>query len=338
MQVEIRLSSINSNRPPSKRIILPSNIELFNKDTIFSKMFPYEAVPHHVWIDQAGKILAITSGYNATSENLKKILDGEEVKLARKKEVGQYNLYDSGWMKPRNEILNYPVFYSAFMGYQPGIGVGQRSTIDTVLNRFRVIFWNSDIQNLYRSCLDVPYGRLIFECRNSLDFQRPSRIELYDQWREKFSFGYEMWLPETDLKLAKVCMLNDLNRFFTIQFGITGQIEKRVLPAFVLKLKNSKLLQSITGETKYQELEGKTIFRSYPFSSIIIKLKTLFEDMKMPVVFIDETGIGPKLKVDMDINGELKDIENLKKELIRYGLKIVEEEREVEVIVISDKK
>lgn len=36
--------------------------------------------------------------------------------------------------------------------------------------------------------------------------------------------------------------------------------------------------------------------------------------------------------------GDLKDIQNIRKQLQQYGLDIIEEEREVEVLVIRDKK
>ncbi len=45
----------------------------------------------------------------------------------------------------------------------------------------------------------------------------------------------------------------------------------------------------------------------------------------------------PEIKIDIQLTGNLKDIENVRKQLRKYGLDIIEVEREVEVLVIKDK-
>src|SRR5690606_35227639 len=37
-----------------------------------SYFFPHRTIPHHVWINGSGKVIAITNGYNSTTNNVKK--------------------------------------------------------------------------------------------------------------------------------------------------------------------------------------------------------------------------------------------------------------------------
>ena len=42
------------------------DLPLVINDSFLRKLFPYNTVPHHVWIDQNGIVKFITDGYNAT--------------------------------------------------------------------------------------------------------------------------------------------------------------------------------------------------------------------------------------------------------------------------------
>jgi hypothetical protein len=55
--------------------------------------------------------------------------------------------------------------------------------------------------------------------------------------------------------------------------------------------------------------------------------------IKLPV--LNETGF--EGNIDITINGQLKDVSNVQKELLKYGLKLEEAERVIPILVISDK-
>ncbi len=49
-----------------KNIHLP-DLPFVTGDSVLSAWFPYGSVPHHVWLDSTGRVVAITSDWNATT-------------------------------------------------------------------------------------------------------------------------------------------------------------------------------------------------------------------------------------------------------------------------------
>jgi len=50
--------------------------EQITNDSIFTKLFPFDAVPHYVWIDSAARVLAITGSQELTTQNIQKAISG----------------------------------------------------------------------------------------------------------------------------------------------------------------------------------------------------------------------------------------------------------------------
>ncbi|RYY49957.1 MAG: TlpA family protein disulfide reductase [Chitinophagaceae bacterium] len=54
------------------------------QDSLFAKLFPFQAFPHYAWISAAGKVLAITGSEEVTPSNIDKALKGEPLPLANR--------------------------------------------------------------------------------------------------------------------------------------------------------------------------------------------------------------------------------------------------------------
>lgn len=48
-------------------------------DTLLRSLFPHEFVPHYVWINPAGKVIAFTSSIDFTSQNIIAALNGNNI-------------------------------------------------------------------------------------------------------------------------------------------------------------------------------------------------------------------------------------------------------------------
>ncbi|MBD1421001.1 TlpA family protein disulfide reductase [Sphingobacterium chuzhouense] len=53
-------------------------------DSLFKKLFPRKLIPHYVWIDNNGKVKAITASKELTFENIERMIHNENVTLTTK--------------------------------------------------------------------------------------------------------------------------------------------------------------------------------------------------------------------------------------------------------------
>jgi thiol-disulfide isomerase/thioredoxin len=334
-----RLKKINDGRSkngyqPIKMPALPT----INGDTLLYKLFPHNVIPHHVWINDEGKVLAITNGYNATAKHIQEALKKEHMNLMTKTDLVDYDMRKNGWMKPGHPALPVPVFYSAVMNYFPGMGDGGFIFRDSVTGSVRVIRRNTRILTLYQVAFSTKqkfFDKVLLETKRKELFSEPKDNNMMDAWKAKALFSYEINVPMKDELKINEYMQQDLNRYLGSLYGIEACVEKRILNSLVLITTQDGLLKT-SGEKQssiYHDSDLKWL--NCPFSFVTDKLSAVFQDMTLPLAFVDETGF--KGKVDMELNGDLNDLENIRTQLKQYGLDIIKEKRELEVLVIRDK-
>jgi thiol-disulfide isomerase/thioredoxin len=338
LKINERLKKINKNRIASKLIKLPELPALFS-DSILIKFFPHETIPHHVWIDREGRILAITYDYYATSENVQQMLDGKKVKFAYKDDFIDYSMKRDGILKPALSSFK-PAFYSSIMPYDPVVTVSNGASgisKDSANGTIRMYRPNNTIFSLYYEAFSVPgkRTRLIFEVKNWGAFEWPGVNNATISWLTKNLFSYELFMQEKFADKMRKFMQDDLNRFFGGLYGIEGNLEKRALKSLVLIQSKEGLLKSKGEKKTYESNDSLRRYINYPFRSISRTLEELLEDMSRPIAFIDETGYTGN--ADIQFNGDMRNLQNARKQLQQYGLDIIETEREVEVVVIKDK-
>jgi hypothetical protein len=159
-----------------------------------------------------------------------------------------------------------------------------------------------------------------------------------DQWYASNVFSYELCVPFNQEKQMGSYMQADLNRFFGTEKGIEGSVEMKSLKSYVMIKMADSILKTNGYEENFSYSDSGVNLSNHFFSDVNWILKEKLEDMDVGKPFVDETGIDPRFKVDMKLTGDLKNVENLRKQLRQYGLDIIEAEREVEVLVIRDKK
>jgi thiol-disulfide isomerase/thioredoxin len=67
----------------SAKFILPNSIE----DAVFFNYFPFQVIPHYVWIDPGGFVKAITSHEEVNEENIQSAFAGNFSQLKLKKDI-----------------------------------------------------------------------------------------------------------------------------------------------------------------------------------------------------------------------------------------------------------
>lgn len=66
--------------------IANSDLKIITDDQVFTAMFPHQAIPHNVWIDQTGQVKWITGGDEINAVNIGKILSNDKIEMNLKKD------------------------------------------------------------------------------------------------------------------------------------------------------------------------------------------------------------------------------------------------------------
>lgn len=325
-------------------------------DIVLREAFKHTEIPHYVWIDPSGKVVAITGTEDLTETNINKILQGQSLNIQKK-----IDAYEEGFNPDAKAfVIMNPLKKQGSISLQEV--KNENVVIKSVLTKFlegkpsvmhfdarRVACINTSIESMYRVAAGRFRPDLVYMNRSMWETRDTLLNELKDATLEKVAdrgvktamakknwYTYELEIPETMDPDAKYdFMLADLNRYFGIKYGIVGTLEKRKIKCLVL-IRTSfddKLIKTKTDNSESNTNTYSFSMRNRPIDNFISSLKQF---MQLSPPLIDGTNF--KGNVDIEINCKL--IENLpciNKELERYGLKFVEEFREIEMIVIKDK-
>ncbi|WP_128124886.1 hypothetical protein [Chryseobacterium carnipullorum] len=142
-------------------------------------------------------------------------------------------------------------------------------------------------------------------------------------------YNYEFIIPEQKSDSLYNYMLEDLNRYS----GYTIILEKRPVKCFVLVRTTTKdKLATKGGEKRSTFPRTPSILRNVPLKNMVNMLNG---EINIKELFIDETGYTGN--VDLEVSG-VKNIVTLKKELQKYDLDLIPEERQVLMMIIKDQR
>lgn len=114
--------------PFLKKLGKASLIPEINDDKILHQLFPHEYLPHYVWIDQSGTLIATTSAEQVTAENIDKVLSNGASALKLKVDLDRsVPLFINNDLIKNNELKHYSIFLkgrydglaSGYVPYQP---------------------------------------------------------------------------------------------------------------------------------------------------------------------------------------------------------------------------
>lgn len=207
----------------------------------------------------------------------------------------------------------------------PSVVGGINYSRDTIVNKSRIAVFNQSILEVYKMLLfnttDKGTGFILTPGRISLEVENPSHYqylpEYHDQaeWSSKNKICYEFVKHGmVDKTVMSKLAVQDLNN----RLAINGRYERRKVTCLVFVKTDKPIADTL--ETK---LGGTSI--------PALVLMHLDMQQKFPPA-INETGFEGGLRME-PYDGT---IAGLRKEIQRHGLDLIEAEREIEVLVISD--
>lgn len=325
-----------------KKVKLPA-LTIISNDSALNGMFPHVAVPHHVWVNPDGRIQFITDGYNATAQNVSKVLEGKDVKLHVKWEATDFDedadLWNEGKGRLQKYINNYSfgmtnlneIINSTYFGFRK----------DTVNNTCGFKFVNIALIDFYKIAFggSINYQNKDFYRNNRVQFSNSSSNKFFDYpidtdsilgWQQRNLISYESkWNLNND-SLAYQYLREDANRFFP--FSV--KVENKEVACYILKRAgNFNSIKSMSKEKLYEYTDTSFILKKMPVSIIIESLNGLKLFKYSPV--IDE--INCSSNIDINLVRAFADIATLKNQLLKNGLLLEQGKRKMRMLVISPK-
>lgn len=313
----------------------------FTGDTVLSRLFPYASVPHHVWIDTSGYVRYVTDGYNTNFENVNQVLSGNKIDVDHKKEIVDFNKDVSMLVEGNGRQIPNLLYYSAFFKYISNYGrSGIQITCDTLNGTSGIKMINLSLLSIYQIAFSNSISpeefnndnRISLEVEDKTRFLWPLLSTGLRSWKPRNLHCYESRMPLFDKHDLYKVLRNDLEVYFPFE----AYIENRKTKCFVLRKVSENLkVQSKGGIPLYKSsLEGGLHIRNQPLkTTLFLALKAY--NSSLPTPFIDSTCYSGN--IDIDLKSKLTDLKEVRKELRKYNLDIVEREISIPMLVIKDR-
>lgn len=323
-QAEEVMVAFFKNNKIAKNVSLPCVVE----DKILGSYFQYKLISHVVWINQ-GKVTAITGTDYVTAKNIQTILDGKKVNWPIKNDMVNFDYRNPIFIQTEADQYNTAgrfLKYSGITGHREGIDYRKGLFTDTLANGYRTAFYNKSIVSSFiminyaiKPTDFIPHpDRLVLEVKDRSKYVYSSDYGFSSDWRRQNEICYEFFCTKKMTEKERLAYIySDLNHLL----GVNARYEKRPVKCLVLtKTKEIINLDSINKDRK----TGTRIAMS-----------------SIPLFFLDQTGKFPPAIDETGFKGivkifPFKTIEELRGQLQLYGCDIIESERKIDVLVITE--
>lgn len=314
--------------PFLKKLKTTSIIPEINDDKILHQLFPHEYLPHYVWIDQSGALIATTSAEQITAENIDKVLSSGASALKLKVDLDRsVPLFITNDLIKNNELKHYSIFLKGrYDGLASGYVPYQTNKKITGLS-----LTNLALLDIYRNIISSIYrerGERYDDNFLIMKVKDPAKILYRDDVHPEDQYTYSCNAPGLYDEKLYLHIIEDLNRYS----DYTGTIEKQKVNCYLLKLKNRNTDKLKTkGGKRRNAFSLNQELVNCPIDFLIMDLGTL---PSVTVPIIDETGYKNRIDVKLSKN---PDLQTLRKELAAYNLELVDAKRKINMFTISDK-
>lgn len=308
---------------------LASNLPMIVEDNLLKRLFEHRLIPHYVWITPNGEIAAITSANGTTVENVKQILKGGKSLINSKIDINEKKPLFAADNLPIDSLIHYSILYKGYL----------ESTGSSLIMRNKngitngLLFTNHPLIMMFEYCfrnLDKTYSpnRLIAKLSDSTKLFIPALSTAATTWYPSNAYAYDLIIPQREKDHLYDYMLKDLNHYSPF----IGSIELKKQKCMVLSRTNRHQVFISTGGKAQDQLTEYTLnLNNLPMNYLLNYLNNQL-NTGLPVV--DETGYTGKVTIKLQ---DVTDLNALKSELRRQGLKLTEEWRTINEFKIIEK-
>jgi thiol-disulfide isomerase/thioredoxin len=327
----------------------------YDDSTIWNQ-FGVLLVPYTVWIDADGVIRQLTISSALSSNRLNDFIQGKRLSLSvtvNQKDSEQRtgsDKYFYDYRKPflvggnggadssflyRSVLCNWD--YRSYFWSDRYISSKNKNRVQEIgvgLNALFNLAYGDTVPFLYplflRDVDSLPnhYGQW---AANPLVESSRSSLFNFDPYSPKNVYSYALIIPDSNLSAKKLqqMMQRDLKNYFSMY----ATVEVRKMPCWkIIASENAeKMLKTRGGEPAWTDSPSDFSLQNQPVNSLLVQIWGLFQNEP---IFVDETNI--TYNIDLIIHAILSDMNDIKKELQKYGLDLVRAEKDMKTIVIRD--
>ncbi|SMC66208.1 TlpA family protein disulfide reductase [Pedobacter africanus] len=315
------------------------------QENVFYKLFPWESMPHEVWIDGDGRLIAITDHTALTESNIAAVLRDKNYVLPtrqlKSKRIGTetFLISQNGGV----ELKHYGSILSKYQNtykdsylddYSDSVRWRFSAANQTVFDYY-VKVYKDDLPELFG---DSYNKRILVESKSPGTFYRRGyEGEYLDNWGfESFLnsnyFSYELIMPKsfTKDKIYEI-MRQDFDRYFFVN----SKIENRKVKYLALVADGNRFV-SRNLKAGYEQMVSPQ-WDNIEFKNGTIKdFVTNCLDRSFPsYIILNQTGFSGNIDLKLE-KVKRNDLQYWNTALNRYDLKLVEVEGEFPMLVLRD--
>ena len=302
-------------------------------DKMFHQLFPHKGVPYIVWIKD-GKMLNTTDGAQVTEKTIQEVLGGKSsslqtvVQMSRERPLMLSENFD---IEKGLSMINYSLFAKGRIRGM-GFGSGFHRSGQIVYGRQFTNMSFLEISSAIANEIFQKQNQSFNEKRRIIDVKNPKALDYIKNPEGRVEdynlYNYEYIVPQSKADSLYPLMFENLSRFADYK----TIIEKRKVKCLVLKRTSTvDKLKTKGSEMSFLFSLSKTNLQNTSLYALVNSLNAV-PTISLPIV--DETGYPNNIDLTM---GAISDLNSIRKELLRYDLELVEAERELDMLVISEK-
>ncbi len=333
-QSKTEVQKLMSKSAKFKAVSLP----YATSDNILRGLFPHKELPHYVWVNDSGKVIAITGIEQITADTIQMMLNKSTSSLKTKKDVFKKFDRETGVLFQDLGFVENDVKYQSLLtDFKEGLSPRMDIISDDKKKIRKITVLNGWIKFLFRiawssDTLFLNEAAILLEVKDTTKIISTAVGDKFRDWLKDNSWTYELIVPDYMSSKVFQVMRNDMLNFFP-QYN--AGLEKRVRRCLVL--------ERISGNDKIKSKGGKPQVNIDPLGAVltnsklgylVAQLNHYLQTLDMPV--IDATGYIVPVDLVLDVN--ITNVESLRKALKIYDLDLVEKDYEIDVLVIKDSK
>lgn len=314
------------------------NIPVVTQDMELKELFPHRTIPHYIWIDQQGTVMAITGHDAITEDRIKAAISGGRLALPEKRDFAVSYSPDLPLFINGNGGAGAEMMYHAVLTrYVEGMPSMYTVNPITGFRGARFTSTNTSIRNLFAYAYGA--GRQLFSSRR-INIRSKDSLQLTSShtedkigWLRRNGYSYELLVPETHKDSLFAIARSELHRLFP-QYHVSIETQPKPCMALVATGDLNRL-KSKGGKQQADFSPFGFTLNNFPIGRIIGQLNAVYMQ-RSSYWIVDETGF--QEAVDLRIEANLSDFTALNEALKPHGLQFVEKVIDVEVLVIQDRE
>ena len=306
----------------------PLRLETVIGDKQFKTMFPYRSLPYYVWVLD-GMVKGITTADEVSAANIEAVLNNPNTELTLLVEMHDDKPLYLMDALPLNRLQGFSILTKGRTG---GVGRGwywKKNDAGAVVG-YKVT--NTSLFNAYKylvAAIDERLGqnkRVMLKVKDSTSVVYSGSSLSKDEWEVKNLVNFEFIAASAD-SLIYTDALRALNVFS----GFNGYFSKQRTKCLILTQVGSTDSLFASGNNEVPVLGNPTIINAM-MSALI---KRMDEQAAIPFPAIDETHITQRVNMRFK-RADFLSLTALNAALLKYGLQLKEEERELDMFIIAD--